>query len=56
MRKTFIFAIDIETRGQGPHSHGIISIGVCVGSAGREEVLEKVRFDLKPFPHQVMAA
>jgi len=49
---SIIFAIDIEARGQGPKSHGIISIGVCVGNGKKEEVLEKVRFDLEPLPFQ----
>lgn len=52
MENTVIFAIDIEARGQGPLSHGIISIGVCVGSGTEEKVLEKHRFDLKPMPGQ----
>jgi hypothetical protein len=44
-----IIAIDIEARGPGPRSHGIVSIGVCVGSTTSEEdhVIEKCRFDLK---------
>lgn len=49
-----IFSIDIECRGQGPWRHGIISIGVCVGSATKEEVIEKRRWDLAPFPGQTM--
>lgn len=51
-RQIFIFAVDIETRGQGPRSHGIVSIGVCVGSTKEEKVLEKARFDLLPLPQQ----
>lgn len=43
-----IIAIDIEARGPGPRSHGIISIGVCVGSYPKEEVIEKCRFDILP--------
>jgi len=49
-----IFSIDIEARGQGPASHGIISIGVCVGSTEEEKVLEKIRFDMLPIPGQKM--
>lgn len=49
-----IFAIDIETRGQGPWQHGIISIGVCVGLVDEEKVLEKARFSMKPLQHQRM--
>lgn len=43
-----IIAIDIEARGPGPRSNGIISIGVCVGSYPKEEVIEKCRFDILP--------
>lgn len=46
-RPIAVVAIDIEARGQGALSHGIISIGVCVGSATEEKVLEKTRFDMK---------
>ena len=49
-----IFAIDIETRGQGAISHGIISIGVCIGSADREEIFANKRFDILPRDGQVM--
>ena len=52
--KTVIVAIDIETRGPGPMTNGIISIGVCVGSSNRCEILEKKRFDLEPLPNQKM--
>ena len=49
-----IFAIDIEARGQGAVSHGIISIGVCIGSATEDNVFHKVRFDMLPRHGQVM--
>lgn len=49
-----IFAIDIESRGRGCWQHGIISIGVCVGRADKEEVLAKTRFDMLPLSHQSM--
>ena len=52
MSELVIIAIDIEARGQGPVTHGIISIGVCVGNSSREEVIEKRRFDLLPLPGQ----
>lgn len=54
MQDIVVFSVDIETRGQGPKSNGIISIGVCVGSTTNDNVLEKCRFDMKPFPHQIM--
>lgn len=49
-----IFAIDIESRGQGPASHGIMSIGVCIGSGLEERVFEKQRFDMLPMQGQMM--
>lgn len=51
-----ILAIDIESRGQGPSSNGIMSIGVCVGSGNEERVFEKKRFDMLPLDGQVMEA
>jgi len=54
MSKGAIFAIDIETRGQGPVSHGLISIGVCVGSTTAEKVIDKRRFDFLPLTDQQM--
>jgi hypothetical protein len=47
-----IIAIDIEARGMGMFQHGIMSIGVCVGSAIEDRVLEKRRFDMRPLDGQ----
>lgn len=49
-----VMAIDIEARGQGPLSHGIVSIGVCIGHPYREQVFYKHRFDILPMNNQVM--
>lgn len=49
-----VLAIDLEARGPGPLRHGIVSIGVCVGSSTEEKVLGKRRFDLLPLPGQFM--
>lgn len=53
-QSTIIFAVDIEARGLGPYSNGIISIGVCVGRSDKEVVIEKIRFDIAPLYHQTM--
>lgn len=52
--KNIIFALDIETRGMSAKHHGILSIGICIGSADEEKVLFKTRFDLKPLVGQTM--
>ena len=49
-----IFAIDIETRGQDVMSHGIVSIGVCIGSATEEKIFVNKRFDILPLQSQIM--
>lgn len=52
-KRKVIFSFDVEARGQGPMRHGILSIGVCVGDAATERVLEKARFDFRPLsPNQ----
>ncbi|MCK4501111.1 hypothetical protein KAU11_11490 [Candidatus Babeliales bacterium] len=49
-----VFALDIEARGQGPKRHGIMSIGVCVGSTQENKVIHKERFDMLPLEGQEM--
>jgi hypothetical protein len=49
-----IFALDIEARGQGVMSHGIVSIGVCIGHPYQNRVLYKNRFDMLPLKNQTM--
>ena len=49
-----IIAIDIESRGTSVKRNGIISIGVCVGDATTENVIEKIRFDVAPLEGQIM--
>jgi len=51
-KPSVVISLDIEARGQGPKRHGIMAIGVCVGSMAEEKVLEKVRYDIKPLPNQ----
>ena len=53
-RKKAVMAIDIEARGQGPLSHGIVSIGVCIGHPYKEQVFYKNRFDILPMENQQM--
>lgn len=49
-----IFSIDIEGRGPGPLSNGIVSIGVCIGNPYKNQVFLKTRFDLLPLENQTM--
>jgi len=53
-KPSVVISLDIEARGQGPKRHGIMAIGVCVGSANEEKVLEKTRYDIKALPDQTM--
>jgi len=52
--KGVVIALDIESRGMSPKKHGILSIGMCIGSAEEDLVLIKKRFDLEPLPGQQM--
>lgn len=53
-KKKAVMAIDIEARGQGVLSHGIVSIGVCIGHPYQQKVFYKNRFDILPMENQKM--
>ena len=51
---SLILALDIEGRGPSMSRNGIVSIGACVGRASGGAIVEKRRWDLLPYPGQVM--
>ena len=52
VKQHVLLAIDVESRGENMITHGIVSIGWCVGCADEFHVIERGRVSLKPLPGQ----
>jgi hypothetical protein len=50
-KPTIVFAFDVEARGKSMIHHGIVSVGVCIGTANGV-VLFKCRWNVAPIPGQ----
>ncbi len=47
-----VIAIDIEARGPSPSRHGILAIGICIGTADGKTIVEKHRICVDVYANQ----